>query len=113
MNVPTIMSRRGHSIKMRRAGRGTVICQTGSVTDPVTAARAALDRAEATVTRRRDELAHAIADAIRAGERLSHVGRRAKYTPEHIRRIARAHGIEDTTGREPPAPKRPRTAVED
>lgn len=72
------------------------------MTDPVTEARRALDRAEATVERRREDLAARIADAVRAGEKLSKVAVRARYTREHVRRIVRAHGIEDTTGREPP-----------
>ena len=84
--------------------RDTLICNTWDVTDPVAAARAALDRAEAAVIKRRDDLATAIADAVREGEKLSKVAAKARYTREHVRRIARAHGIEDTTGREPPPP---------
>ncbi|MEU7980499.1 hypothetical protein AB0B63_18445 [Micromonospora sp. NPDC049081] len=80
--------------------------------DPVLRARAALDRAEATVKRRRDELAAEVAEAVRRGEKLSHVGAKARYTPEHVRRIARAHGIEDTTGREPPPPRRTRAKAD-
>lgn len=78
------------------------IWHTVGVTDAVTRARAALDRAEAAVERRRDELAEAIAEEVRAGAKLSHVAAKAKYTREHVRRIVRAHGIEDTSGREPP-----------
>ncbi|MER7166990.1 hypothetical protein ABT336_13110 [Micromonospora sp. NPDC000207] len=81
--------------------------------DPVLRARAALDRAEATFKRRRDELATEVAEAVRRGEKLSHVGAKARYTPEHVRRIARAHGIEDSTGREPPPPRRSRATSED
>lgn len=70
--------------------------------DPVTRARAALDRAERTVERRREELAEAIADAVRTGEKLSKVAVRAKYTRETVRRIVRAAGIEPAVDREPP-----------
>lgn len=87
--------------------RDKLICHTEGVTDPVTQALAALKRAEALVKQRREELAQAVADAVRNGEKLSHVGKRAGYTPEHVRRIARAHGVKDTTGRQPPPPKRP------
>ncbi|MFB6392602.1 hypothetical protein AAFH96_05720 [Polymorphospora sp. 2-325] len=89
-------------MKVRGVDRDTVICDTWDVTDPVVRAKAALDRAEATVKRRREELAKEVAEAVRRGEKLSHVGAKAGYTPEHVRRIARAHGVEDKTGREPP-----------
>jgi len=46
-----------------------------------------------------------VAEAVARGEKLSHVGARAGYTPEHVRRIARAHGVKDTTGRIPPPPR--------
>lgn len=87
---------------MRGADRDTIVCDTWDVTDPVSQARAALDRAEKAVLKRREELAKAVAEAVSRGEKLSHVGVKARYTPEHVRRIARAHGVEDTTGRIPP-----------
>jgi acyl-CoA reductase-like NAD-dependent aldehyde dehydrogenase len=102
MQVPIWRSRHGLSIKVRGADRDTLICDTWDVTDPVQQARAALKRAEKTVERRREELAKAVAEAVARGEKLSHVGAKAGYTPEHVRRIARAHGVEDTTGRKPP-----------
>ena len=89
-------------MKMATVDRNTLICHTWDVTDPVAHARTALDRAEAAMAKRREELAEAVAEAVRGGEKLSHVAARARYTREHIRRIARAYGIEDTTGREPP-----------
>ncbi len=102
MHVPTQALRPTGAIKVRGEDRDTLICDTWFVDDPVLQARAALDRAEGNVKRRRDELAKEVAEAVRRGEKLSHVGAKARYTPEHVRRIARAHGIEDTTGREPP-----------
>lgn len=84
------------------------IWHTDRMSDAVSRARAALDRAEALVELRRDELAAAIAEEVRGGAKLSHVAARAKYTREHVRRIVRAHGIEDTTGREPPPGRAPR-----
>ena len=89
-------------MKVATVDRHTLICHTWYMDDPVAQARAAMERAEALLKRRQQELAERIAEAVRAGEKLSHVAARAKYTREHIRRIARAHGIEDTTGREPP-----------
>lgn len=50
-------------------------------------------RAEKRLDDVRDELAEAIADALRAGMKQSEVERRTPYQREHIRRIARAHGI--------------------
>lgn len=102
MQVPIWRSRHGLSIKVRGVDRDTLICDTWDVTDPVEQARAALKRAEKVVERKREELAKAVAEAVERGERLSHVGVKAGYTPEHVRRIARAHGVKDTTGRIPP-----------
>jgi acyl-CoA reductase-like NAD-dependent aldehyde dehydrogenase len=70
--------------------------------DPVTDARKALDRAEALVTKRREELADAITEAVRGGEMLSKVAERAKYEREHVRRLVRARGVEPRQLRTPP-----------
>lgn len=113
MRVPIWRSRPVLSIKVRGEDRDTLICDTWDVTDPVAQAKAALTRAEKAVVRRREELAKAVAEAVARGERLSHVGARAGYTPEHVRRIARAHGVEDTTGRIPPPPRTKRTVESD
>ncbi len=102
-----ISSRRSHPtrlIKVATLDRDTLICDTWDVTDPVAAARAALDRAEAVVVKRREELVALVVEQVRDGAKLSHVAAKAGYTREHVRRLARAHGIEDTTGREPPPP---------
>jgi DNA-binding phage protein len=104
MDISSRTLHQARLIKVATVDRHTLICDTWDVTDPVAAARAALDRAEAVVAKRRDELANAIADDVRRGEKLSRVAAKARYTREHVRRIARAHGIEDTTGREPPPP---------
>lgn len=61
-------------------------------------------RAEEQLKRRKEELAQAIADAVKDGAKLSHVARAAGYTPEHVRRIARAHGVEGDPSRVPPPP---------
>jgi acyl-CoA reductase-like NAD-dependent aldehyde dehydrogenase len=105
MQVPIWRSRHGLSIKLRGVDRDTVICDTWDVTDPVQQARAALDRAEAAMMRKREELAKAVAEAVGRGEKLSHVGVKARYTPEHVRRIARAHGVDATVDRTPPPPR--------
>jgi hypothetical protein len=107
MQVPIWRSRPELATDMAIVDRDWLICDTWAMDDPVSRARAALDRAEAAVIRRREELAKAVADAVRDGEKLSRVGVRARYTPEHVRRIARAHGIEDTSGREPPVRRTP------
>jgi hypothetical protein len=104
MDISSWKSRPKRLIKLATVDRNTLICHTWNVTDPVAAARGALDRAEAAMMKKREELATAIANAVRDGEKLSHVAAKARYTREHVRRIARAHGIEDTTGREPPPP---------
>jgi hypothetical protein len=96
--------------KMQTVDRDTLISYTWCVVDPVTQARIALRRAEATLKRRQEELAAAIAEAVRNGEKLSHVAARAGYTREHVRRLVRAAGIEDTTGREPPPPRYTRSS---
>jgi len=113
MHVPMWRSRPALSIKVRGVDRDTLICDTWDVTDPVERARAALKRAEKVVERRRDELAKAVAEAVARGEKLSHVGVKAGYTPEHVRRIARAHGIADTTGRVPPSARTKASAEAD
>jgi DNA-binding phage protein len=68
-------------------------------------ARAAMERAEQVVTDCRAELTQAIADAVRGGEKLSKVAVKAGYTREHVRRVVRAEGIADVSGREPPPPR--------
>lgn len=65
------------------------------------AARAKV-RAEELLERRRTDLAPMIAAEVARGVNLSTVGKLAGYTPEHVRRIARAHGVEKTVDREPP-----------
>lgn len=99
-------------MKMQTVDRHTLISYAWYMDDPVAQARAALDRAEVLVRRRRQELAERLADAVRSGEKLSKVALRAKYTREQVRRIARAHGIEDTTGREPPTRHAGRVAAD-
>lgn len=88
---------------MQSVDRHTLISYAWYVDDPVAQARAAMDRADALLKRRQQELAERIVEAVSSGEKLSRVALRAKYTREHVRRIVRAHGIEDTTGRQPPA----------
>jgi hypothetical protein len=44
----------------------------------------------------RDELGETIVEALRAGMKPSEVERRTPYQREHVRRIARQHGIERT-----------------
>lgn len=54
------------------------------------------------VERRRKELAPLVAKEVARGVRLSRVGKETTYTPEHVRRIARDHGVEATVKRVPP-----------
>lgn len=68
--------------------------------------------AEEKLERRRKELAPLIASEVARGVKLSHVAKEANYTPEHVRRIARAHEVEATVHREPPPPRRRKPAVE-
>jgi predicted HTH domain antitoxin len=51
--------------------------------------------AEKLVDRRREELAETIVKAYRSGKlKASRIAKVTDYTPEHVRRILRAHGIE-------------------
>ena len=72
------------------------------MTDPVTAARAALDRAEKTVKAKREALIDRIVEAVEAGEMLSKVADRAGYEREHVRRLVRARGVEPRQLKTPP-----------
>jgi hypothetical protein len=58
------------------------------------AAVRAKNSAEAAAEKARNELAVAIADALRAGMRPVEVIKETDYTREHIRRIARKHEVE-------------------
>lgn len=84
----------------------TLICQTDPMandpSDEFLAAARAYVRAVELLERRRAELAPLVAEEVRRGVKLSHVAREARYTPEHVRRIARAHGVEATVERTPP-----------
>lgn len=51
-------------------------------------------RAEAAADKARTELADAIADALREGMKPTDVVKATGYTREHVRRIAREHGVE-------------------
>lgn len=107
MSVATLQAQPPSLTRVTPVDRDMLIWDTPDMADDsVTRARAALDRAERALERRREELAEAIAEAVRGGEKLSKVAVRAKYTREHVRRIARAAGIEPTVDREPP--ERPR-----
>lgn len=92
-------------MRVAHVDRHTHVWHTDPMTDAVTQARTALDRAETLVERRRQELAAAIANQVRDGAKLSHVAKKARYTPEHVRRICRAHGVESTIDRKPPPPR--------
>jgi hypothetical protein len=94
----------------------TLICETDRMaTDPsdefLAAARAYVRAVEA-LERRRKELAPLVAEEVRRGVKLSRVGRETGYTPEHVRRIARAHGVEATIDREPPRRPKPTDSAE-
>ena len=88
-----------------------LICETVAVakepSDRLTEAVRARDRAKAALDKRLEELGEVIADEVRSGVMQSKVAKVAKYTPEHVRRIARAHGVEGDPSRvPPPAPPR-------
>lgn len=66
----------------------------------VVAALKARKAAEKVVERRRDELAEKIAAAYATGKfKGAELARLSEYTPEHVRRILRAHGIEGDSSR--------------
>lgn len=91
--------------------RDTVTCHTEhmAVVQPsdefVREARAFKQAAEA-LERRRKALAPKIAEEVRRRVQLARIARECGYTPEHVRRIARDHGVEPAVYREPPAPRR-------
>ncbi len=59
------------------------------------AALRAKTNADRAAERRRDEMADTIAAAYRTGKfKAAAIAKRVGYTPEHVRRILRAHGIE-------------------
>jgi nucleotide-binding universal stress UspA family protein len=62
--------------------------------EPVMAAVVAVERAEKQLKAKRDQLAQAVADAIRADVRPSAIVRKTKYSAESIRQMARAKGID-------------------
>lgn len=73
----------------------------------VLAALRARNAAEKVVERRREELADVIAEAYRTGRfKAAHLAKLADYTPEHVRRLLRAHGIEGDPSRLSPTQRR-------
>ncbi len=71
-------------------------------------AKVAADKA---AERKRDELAAAIADAYRTGKfKAAAIAKLVNYTPEHVRRILRAHGIEGDPNRITPTQRLKRQA---
>jgi hypothetical protein len=62
----------------------------------------AFKRASEALEARRKSLAPKIAQQVAKGVQLARVGRECGYTPEHIRRIAREHGVEPAVDRKPP-----------
>jgi hypothetical protein len=76
----------------------------------VAAALKARKVAEKVVEKRRDELAEAIVEAFRTGKfKAAQLAKIAEYTPEHVRRILRAHGIEGDPTRLTPTQRDPTT----
>lgn len=66
----------------------------------VAAALKARKAAEKVVEKRRDELAAAIVEAFRTGKfKAAQLAKVAEYTPEHVRRILRANGVEGDPNR--------------
>lgn len=63
----------------------------------------AFKQASESLEARRKALAPKIAKQVAKGVQLARVGRACGYTPEHVRRIAREHGVEPAVDRKPPA----------
>lgn len=63
---------------------------------------AAHERAKKALKTAKERLAEAVAEEVRSGAKLTDVAKEAKYTPEHVRRLARAHGVEGDPSRIPP-----------
>jgi transposase len=61
----------------------------------LTASLRSLHAAQRSVEKRRDELAEKIVEAYKTGKfKAARIAKIVNYTPEHVRRILRAHGIE-------------------
>lgn len=67
----------------------------------------AFRRASEALEIKRKALAPKIAKQVAKGVQLARVGRECGYTPEHVRRIARDHGVEPAVDRKPPTGRRP------
>ena len=64
--------------------------------------------------RARLKLAPLVAAEVARGAKLSHVAKAADYTPAHVRRIARAFGVEgDSSIVPPPPPPRKRKVADE
>ncbi len=66
----------------------------------------AFKRASEALEAQRKALAPKIAAQVKRGVQLARVGRECGYTPEHVRRVARAHGVEPAVDRKPPSAHR-------
>lgn len=73
-------------------------------TQPLRDAIRAHERAKKALKTAKEQLAKRAAEEVRDGAKLSDVAKATGYTPEHVRRIARAHGVEGDPSRIPPPP---------
>ncbi|WP_041540256.1 hypothetical protein [Catenulispora acidiphila] len=62
--------------------------------EPVAAALAAVKRAEKQLAAKKDQLAGAVADAVRAGVRPSAIVKKTEYSAESIRQMLRAKEVD-------------------
>lgn len=74
------------------------------LSDEYLAAARAYVRAVDALEAARLKLAPLVAAEVARGAKLSHVAKAAGYTPAHVRRIARAHGVEGDPSIVPPPP---------
>jgi hypothetical protein len=101
------------AIRLGTMDRDTLICHTERMAviqpdDEFVREATAFRRASELLEARRKALAPKIAAEVARGVQLARVARACGYTPEHVRRIAREHGVEPAVHREPPPPTRRR-----
>jgi hypothetical protein len=82
--------------------------------DPLRDAIKAHERAKKALKNAKEKLAQLAAEEVRSGAKLTDVAKATGYSDEHVRRLARAHGVEGDPSRiPPPAPPRRKSSSSD
>lgn len=81
-----------------------VVAREYEPSPPLRDAIKAHERAKKALKNAKEVLAKRAAEEVGGGAKLSDVAKATGYTPEHVRRLARAHGVEGDPSRIPPPP---------